>query len=125
MVTLLADHDPVIGTDVFKGINMSEWLDSSGKNTGTVIAQYINVDVPIPYATKIRGKAQTSGSVDSQTELTGLMHDYVAFGYDSTNFTIETGGEANAGGLEIVDGNFNKGTLDVFVDGRAMRATVS
>lgn len=125
VITILADNDPVIGTDDFRGILAEDMKDSSGLATGTVVAGYVNVTMPIPYATKIRGKAETSASVDTQSDLTGLIGDLVAFGYDATDYTIQTGGEDDTYGLQIIDGNFSRGTLDVLVDARAMRSDVT
>ena len=125
VVTICADNDPVIGTDEFVGLCAQDFLDTNGKATGTVVAHYTDVERPIPFATKIRGKAETSGSVDTQAELTGLIGDYGAFGLSGSDFTIQTGGENETYGLQICDGNFSKGTLDVYVDPRAMRKAVS
>lgn len=124
-VTICADNDPVIGTDEFVGICAQDFVDSSGGVTGTVIAQYTDVEVPIPYATKIRGKAETKADIDTQSELTGVLGDYTEFALTSSTFTIKSTAAAETGGLMIVDGNLTKGELDVFVDPRVMRKAVS
>ena len=124
-ITICADNDPLIGTDEFAGILTSVMLASDGTESGTVAAGYVNVGIPIPNASRIRGKAETPGSVDTQAELTGLINDYVAFGLAASVFTIQTGGEAEGSGLRIVDGNFSRGTLDVVVDPLAMRKATS
>lgn len=124
-ITICADSDPVIATDEFVGILASVMLAADGTEAGTIAAGYVNVGVPIPNASRIRGKAETAGSVDTQTELTGLINDYVAFGLSGSAFTIQTGGEAEAAGLRIVDGNFSRGTLDVVVAPGAMREAIA
>jgi len=125
VVTVCADNDPVIGTDEFAGINAEDFKDSAGKTTGTVVAQYADVDVPIPYATKIRGKAETAADIDTQAELTGVLRDYTEFALVSSAYYIKSTAAAETGALMIVDGNISRGTLDVVVDGRAYRKAVS
>ena len=124
-VTILADNDPVIGTDEFVGILSSTMKASDGQPTGTVAAGYVRVERPIPWATRIRGKAETAANVDTQSELTGILGDYTEFVLTSSDFTIKETAAGETGALMIVDGNFNKGELDVVVDGRAFRKAVS
>lgn len=125
VVTRLADSDPVIGTDQFKGILNSDMLDANGKTTGAVVAQWVDVVAPIPNVTIIRGKAETKATIDTEAELILVLYDFAAFAFDDTNYTIQAGGEANTSGLEIVDGDPPHGTLDVVVDDRAMREAVA
>ena len=122
-VRQLADNETVIGTHEFRGICAKDFAVDSA---ATVIAQYTSVTCPIPYATLIRGKVETSGNIDTQTELTGVLGDITRFHRSATpNYRIQAGGEADTGPLQIVDGNTTRGTLDCFVDARAMRTDVT
>ena len=93
--------------------------------SGTVTAQYIDVTQFIPYATKVRGKAETKANIDTQTELTGVLNDITRFHLASSSYRIQAGGEADSGALQIVDGNTSRGTLDCVVDARAFRTDVT
>ena len=101
--------------------------------TGTITAHNTLVARPVAWNGFIEGKAQTVGSVDTESELIGITQDISLIDYNATGasdggelYTIredDTG--ADTGGLVIVDGNFAKGTLRVIVDGRAYRSDVS
>lgn len=121
-VVVLTDAKPVIGTDLFVGIAAKDALP---RVTGTIVAHETKVIVPIPYATRIRGKAKTVANVDTDTELLGVLWDVVLFDLTSTVYTIDETAAADTSGLTIVDGIPSKGTLDVTVDARAMRADIS
>ena len=124
-VSVCADNDPVIGTDEFKGLLTEDMKDANGLRTGTVVAGYVDVEMPIPNATKIRGKAETAADIDTQAELTGVLGDYTEFALVSSQYFIKSTAAAETGALMIVDGNISRGTLDVIVDPRAMRKAVS
>jgi hypothetical protein len=121
-VVVVTDGKPTIGTDDFKGILAG---DMSVNSAGTVTAQYVYVTQPIPHSTRIRGKGKTATNFDTQTELTGILYDVVGFDLTSSTYTIDETAAADTAGLMIVDGNLTKGTLDVIVDGRAMRSDIS
>jgi hypothetical protein len=125
---LAAADTPVIGTHRLGGVAIKNAV-LSGATTAT---QYLPTAVPIGQAGRIRGRAQTVGSVDTAAELAGIIGDYTLIDYNATGGT--DGGElytiietvtADTSGLEIVDGNIFKGTLDVVVDDRAFRHDVS
>ena len=119
---VVSDNKPTIGTDDFLGICAKDFEVNS---SATVIAHYTRVSRPIPYATLIRGLAETKANIDTQTELTGVLFDLTRFHLASSSYRIQAGGEADTGGLQIVDGNLTRGTLDCVVDARAMRSDVT
>lgn len=121
-VVVLTTSKPVIGTDSFKGIAAK---DAQVNSSAAVIAQTIPVTIPIPNITKIRGRAKVATNVDTDAELLGLLQDLVLFDLTAGVYTINETATANTSGLEIVDGNIFKGTLDVVVDVRAIRSKVS
>lgn len=124
-VRQLADNETVIGTHEFKGICAKDFQVTSATDA-TIVAHYTLVSCPIPYATKIRGRVETAASIDTQAELTGVLFDLTRFHRSSAPvYRIQAGGEADTGPLQIVDGNTSRGTLDCFVDARAMRIDVT
>ena len=122
VVVVLTDAKPVIGTDNFVGIFAGNMAVNS---SGTVTAQKIMVDVPIPMFTYIRGKAKTVANIDTDAELLGVMWDLVLFDLTSSTYTIDETAAADTSGLIVRNGNIVKGLLDVVVDARAMRADVA
>lgn len=121
-VVVLTDAKPTVGTDNFIGVAS---VDALVNAAGTVIAQTTKAIVPIPAITKLRGKAKTAANVDTDAELLLILGDAVLFDLTSAVYTIDDTAAANTAGLEIVDGNPAKSTLDVTVDVRAMRTAVS
>lgn len=124
-----AADTPVIATHRFGGIAMK---GPSPLPTGTVVACEVNAACPIPYAGRIRGKAETALSVDTDAELLGILRDVTLIDYNATGgagstplYTIKEVASADTSGLEIVDGNVATQTLDVAVDARAYRHDVS
>lgn len=124
-----AADTPVIGTHRFGGIAIKNALPQP---TGTLVAHTTIAACPIPWLGRIRGKGETAASIDSDSELLGLIGDYVLIDYAATGspssgplYTIKVAGSADTSGLEIVGGNINKGLLEVTVDGRAYRHDVS
>lgn len=121
-VVVVTNDKPTIGTDEFKGLCSKDFeVDTAA----AVIAHYTELTMFIPYATKVRGKAETVANLDTQSELTGLLYDLTRFHLASSTYRIQAPGEADTGGLQIVDGNIAKGTLDCVVDARAMRTDVT
>ena len=121
-ITVMPDARPVVGTDNLVGISSK---DMAVNSAGTVTAQTVYVTTLIPQATRVRGKAKTAASVDTDSELLGLLWDVVLFDLTSSVYTIDETGAADTSGLIIVDGDITKGTLDVVVDVRSFRADVS
>lgn len=111
-------------TDDFVGI-LSKDMETTSTTDTTIIAHYTRVSCPIPYCTRLRGKVETAANIDTQAELTGVLFDLTRFHLASSAYRIQAGGEADAGGLQIVDGNITRGTVDVVVDARALRSDVS
>lgn len=123
-----AADTPVIGTHRFGGIAIANSLPV----TGTIVAQTVNAACPIPWLGRIRGKGEVAASIDTAAELLGLIGDYTLIDYNSTGgvgstplYTIKVLASADTSGLEIVEGNIFKGTLDVTVDGRSYRHDVT
>jgi hypothetical protein len=121
-VVVLTDAKPVIGTDLFVGIAAK---DAEISSSATVTAHKTQVVVPIPYVTRIRGKAKTTTNVDTDSELLGVLWDVVLFDLTTAVYTIDETAAADTSGLTIVDGNTATQELDVTVDARAMRADIS
>lgn len=121
-VVVLTDGKPVIGTDNFVGIAAK---DAAVDSASTVTAHETQVIVPIPEITLIRGKAKVTTSVDTDSELLGVLWDVVLFDLTTAVYTIDETAAADTSGLKIVDGVISKGQLDVVVDVRAMRADIS
>jgi len=110
-------------TDDFIGVLAKDFDVNSA---GTVIAQYTRVTCPIPYCTRIRGRVETTANIDTQAELTGVLFDLTRFDNSTaTVYRIQAGGEADTGGLQIVDGSITRYWLDCVVDARAMRTDVT
>lgn len=121
-VIVLTDTKPRIATDNFIGIASKDALVNS---SGTVIAQTTSAVVPIPYITKIRGRAKTAANIDTDAELLLILGDLLDFDLTTAVYTIDDTAASNASALEVVDGNIAKQTLDVTVDARAMRTVIS
>ena len=122
VVVAAADGIPIIGTDNFVGISARDYERDSA---GTVIAHKTFVSIPIAHFTKIRGKAKVSGNVNTDTELLGLLWDFVLFDLTGTTYTIDETAAGDTSGLIIRNGNITKGTLDVVVDARIFRADIA
>lgn len=121
-VSVAIDATPVIGTNSFIGVAAESMKVNSA---GTVVAHKLSIAVPIPNCTRIRGKGKTAANVDTDAELLLIMYDDVLFDLTSSAYTIDDTAAADTSGLQIIDGIPSKGTLDVIVDQRAMRADVS
>jgi len=126
---LAAADTPVIGTHRFSGVAVQ---DSALNAAGTTLAQFLNCAKPVPYIGWITGNAEVVASVDTLSELHGLIGDVVLIDYNATGatdggqlYTIKVAASADTSGLEIVGGNYVLGTLDVTVDARAYRHDVS
>lgn len=126
---LAAADTPVIGTHKFGGVAQEP---SSNVSAGTVREQFLNTMNPVPYIGRVRGKAETTASVDTLTELALLIQDTVLIDYSATGaadggqlYTIKEVGSADTSGLEIVGGIPALSLIDVTVDARAYRHDVS
>lgn len=125
---LAAADTPVIGTHRFGGVAMK---DSENAAAGTTLTQYLPTANPVPYVGRIRGKAETTASIDTASELAGVIGDFVLIDYSATGapdggqlYTIKDAA-ADTSGLEIVGGNTALLELEVVVDARAYRHDVS
>jgi len=126
---LAAADTPVIGTHKFGGIALEP---SENVAAGTVKQQFLNTANPVPYLGRIRGKAETTASVDTLTELALLVQDVTLIDYSATGaadggqlYTIKEVGSADTSGLEIVGGIPALSLIDVTVDARSYRHDVA
>ena len=128
---LAAADTPVIGTHRFGGIAIKKSLNDTAA-TPLTLAQYLTCALPVPYIGILRCKAETAASVDTASELAGLIGDVTLIDYAATGasdggqlYTIKEVASADTSGLEIVNGNTALSTLDVTVDARAYRHDVA
>lgn len=121
-VVALTTNKPRIATDDFQGIATKDALTDS---SGVVTAQTTFVAVPIPYVTRIRGRAKVASNIATDTQLLGILGDAVDIDLTAGAYTINETAASNASAFTVVDGNIVKGTLDVTIDARGMRVTVS
>lgn len=126
---LAAADTPVIGTHKFGGVAIRRCRPLE---SGTVVAHRTVAACPVAYIGMVRGKAMTAGSVDTESEVIGVIGDSTLIDYNATGasdggelYTIIETATADTSGLEIVDGNPAKGTLDVVVCAQAYRHDVS
>ncbi len=126
---LAAADTPVIGTHRFGGIAINP---AKPQPTGTLVAHTTVAACPVPNLGRIRGKGETFANVDTDAELILIIGDVTLIDYNSTGgsdggelYTIKDVASADTSGLEIVDGNIAKGTLDVTVDVHAYRSDIS
>lgn len=115
-------------------INGTNWLGgivmklAAPYKTGTLTAQSCMAACPIPYAGVIRGKAETAASVDTASELLGVIGDVTRVDYNATGgsdggelYTVKEAAAQDTDLFAIVDGNFAKSLLDISVDPLAYR----
>lgn len=126
---LAAADTPAIGTHRFGGVALAP---SENVAAGTVKEQYLNTANPVPHVGRIRGSAETAGSVDTASEIALIVGDAVLIDYDATGaadggqlYTIQEVASADTSGLEIVGGNPALSELEVVIDARAYRHDVS
>ena len=126
---LAAADTPVIGTHRFGGIAVSRCLPLA---TGTVAAHTAKAACPVPYLGRIRGKSEVTTTMDTASELTGLIGDVTLIDYSATGaadggelYTIKDAASADTSGLEIIEGNTALGLLEVTVAAQAYRHDVS
>ncbi len=119
----VATGDPEIATDEFVGIARKESTETASADGE------VEVITLLPYQTVLRGKPTTSANVDTASELAGVINDWVTFDVTSSSgtngiFTIDEdeGSDPNVHGLCIIDGDIEKGTLDVIVHANATHA---
>lgn len=110
-VEIVPDGDPINTDGAFVGVAHNE-SDETSSADGVV-----EVEIVVPYVTVMRAKATTAANVNTATKLKGLRFDAVAFDNDSNVITIDEDetDDPNVHGLVIVDGDIDKGTLDVVV----------
>jgi len=126
---LAAADTPVIGTHKLGGVALK---GSNPFSTGTVVASEIALARSIPYVGILRGKAEVAASIDTEAEILNILQDVTLIDYNSTGgdgggelYTIkEADSGADTSGIEIVDGNAAKGTLDCVVVAAAYDAVL-
>lgn len=113
------------GTNYFGGIAMKRCLPLA---TGTVVAHTTMTANPIPYAGRIRGKAETTASIDTASELLGVIGDVTRIDYSATGasdsgelYTVKETAGQDTDLFQIVEGDIALGILDLLVDQAAYR----
>lgn len=113
------------GTNWFGGIVLKR---AEPLETGTITAQTAMTMNPIPYAGRIRGKAETVASIDTAAELLGVLFDVTRIDYSANGasdggelYTIKETGAQDTDLLQIVDGDNATGVLELWVDPLAYR----
>lgn len=107
----MADGDGVIGTDLFLGIAAKDSTETSSVD-GT-----IDIHTPLPNRTVIRGKATTSGNIDTTAELLALKGHWIGMDDTSSVYTFDEDdtSDPNGFGFQIIGGDIVKGTVDCVV----------
>jgi hypothetical protein len=115
--TLAAADTVVLGTHTLGGVALKGALPYK---TGTLVAQTAVCACPVPHAGLIRGKGETLASVDTDSEILGIINDTTLIDYNSTGgtdggelYTIKVAASADTSGFVVIDGNAAKGTLDI------------
>lgn len=126
---LAAADTPVIGTHRFGGVAAKR---PTPVTTGTLVAHTTMAACPVPWVGRLRGVAENTGSVDTDSEILGIIGDVTLIDYSAAGasdggelYTIKEVASADTSGLEIVEGNKATGRLDVVLDGRAYRHDVT
>lgn len=127
VMALAAADFPVVSTGNFRfggvAIKTAELASA-----GTTNAQLIPCACPVPFIGKIRGAAETKTNIDTAAELLAIIGDFTLIDYNATGasdggelYTIKDTASADTSGLEIVDGNTSRGTLDAVLDADVYR----
>ena len=126
-VTKAATATPVIdaagANAFFVGISAQ---DAPVSSAGVVTLGYVDVVEVIPNYTRLRGKAATTTTCDTLTELIGLMYDQVLWDSATISGVFQiSSSSADTSGLTIKGGIWERSMLDVVVDFRAMRTELT
>ena len=120
LFTLAAIDTLVVATDIFGGVAIKGALPFA---TGTLVAQTAMAACPVPHVGRIRGRAETVASVDTDAEILLLINDFMLIDYSATGgvgstelYTIKVLASADTTGFQLIEGNPAKQTLDVVVD---------
>ena len=113
------------GTNWFGGVAIKGALPFK---TGTLVAQTVPCACPVPYAGRIRGQAETVTSIDTASELLGVIGDVTRIDYNATGasdggelYTIKETAAQDTDFFAIIEGNTALGWLEVTVDPGAYR----
>lgn len=108
-VEIVVDGGPVNSTGLLVGIAHNESNETSSAEGE------VDVEVVVPFITRMRARATTAANVTAANLKTYRM-DAVAFDNTSNVITIDEdeGDDPNEHGLVIVDGDTNKATLDFY-----------
>lgn len=121
-IVVLTDTKPRVATDTFQGIAA---VDAQITAAAVVVAHKTYVTVPIPYVTRVRARAKTAANVDTDSELLGILGDFLDFDLTTAVYTWDDVAASNASAFTCVDGNTAKSTLDCVIDARGMRNEIS
>lgn len=110
-VEIVADGGPVNTSGLMVGIAQSVSTETSSADG------VVDVAVVVPFVTRLRAKATTPANIDTSAKLLAILMDAICFDNTSNVITIDEneGDDPNVHGLVVVDGDINKGTLDVYV----------
>lgn len=110
-VEIAPDGDPINTDGAFVGIAHNESTETSSAEG------WVDVEMVVPMVTVLRGKATTASNINSAANLLGIIGDAITFDNTSNVITIDEneGDDPNVHGLVVIDGDINKGTLDVVV----------
>lgn len=122
----LMDADGIVlGTDTFGGIFIKNAIPI---DSGTLIAQTAMCSCPVPNLGRLRGRAETTANVDTDSEILAIINDVTLIDYNSTGasdggelYTIKDVASADTSFATIVEGDYVKQTLDVVIDPRSYR----
>lgn len=118
-IVVVADGEPVIGTDQFLGVLA---YDMEVNSSGTVTAHRTLVDQPFPDITRIRGKVKTSSTADTESEAIGLLFDIYKFDKTSGVYTFDPAA-ADTAGFAARWYHVATAALDCVADARIMQRT--
>jgi len=120
---------PIIGTDRWGGVPLENSINAAA---GTTNAQEIHCACPAIGVGQVRGRAETVGNVDTDSELINITGDYVLMDYNATGatdggelYTIHDDASADTSGFEIVGGDISLNRLYCTVAATVYRFDVS
>lgn len=106
-IVIIGDGEPTI-TAPMLGIAANESTETSTADG------FVDITHIIPGQTILRAKVTTPGNMDTDAELEAILNDTVTFDLATGVFTVDEneGTDPNVHGVQIIDGNIEKGTVD-------------
>ena len=125
---VVVDTVATIGTNVFGGVAIKE---AQPEVTGTLVAHKAQAACPIAWAGRLRAKATTAASFDTDAEILLVILDTPFINYNATGgvgstelYTWFDAATADTSAFQVWDGDPAKSTLDCTIDGRGYRHDV-